>query len=140
VYRRTLEIDPAFGYGHFGLLLSLIGLGDRQGAFDQLERMGMGTDLHRAWVAAAIDSTAAPAGRRVILAGKAAVEALGPATEAMIQTAVLNRDRALELLSAVVDDKGAVLPALMFPEYDRLRNDPRFVALVQRMNFRPSIQ
>jgi serine/threonine-protein kinase len=138
VYRRTLEIDPAFGYGHFGLLLSLIGAGDHPGAVLQLERMGMGTELHRAWVAAAIDSTAAPAGRRVITANRRAVEALGPATEAMIQTAVGNYDRAIQLLTAIVEDKGAVLPALMFPEYDRLRRDPRFIDLVRRMNFIPN--
>ena len=135
IYRRTLEIDPAFGYGHFGLLLSLIGMGDRQGAFEQLERMGMGTDLHRAWVGAAIDPAESEAGRRVVAAERAKVESLGPATEAMIQVAVGNNDRAIALLTTIVDDKGAVLPALMFPEYDRLRRDPRFLDLVRRMNF-----
>jgi serine/threonine-protein kinase len=135
VYRRTLEIDPAFGYGQFGLLLSLIGAGDETAAFDQLARMGLGTDLHRAWVGAAIDSARAPAARRVIAANKATVEAMGPAAEAMIQTSVLNRDRAIELLTQIVNDKGAVLPALMFAEFDRLRGDPRFVELVRRMDF-----
>ncbi len=137
VYRRTLEIDPAFGYGQFGLLLSLIGAGDRPGALAQLDRMGMGTELHRAWVGAAIDSTTAPAARRVVAAQQAMVEGMGPATEAMIQTAVLNRDRAIALLARIVEDKGAVLPALMFPEFDRLRGDPRFAGLVRRMDFVP---
>jgi len=103
----------------------------------RLDRMGMGTALHRAWVGAAIDSVKAPAARRVVAANKATVEAMGPAAEAMIQASVLNRDRAIALLTQIVDDKGAVLPALMFAEFDRLRADPRFVDLMRRMDFVP---
>lgn len=137
IYRQTIEIDPAFAYGHFGLLLSLIGMGDRSGAFAELDRMGLGTDLHRAWVAAAIDSNVAPAGRRLLAANRVEVEKMGTAMEAMMQAAVLDRDRAITLLGRIVDDKGAVLPALKFAEFDRLRRDPRFVELVRRMNYVP---
>lgn len=137
VYRRIVEIDPGFGYGQFGLLLSLIGVGDRAGAWAHLDRMGLGTALHRAWVAAAIDSSTAPAARQLVIRERAAVEGMGLLTEAMIQTAVLNRDQAIGRLKEIVDDRGAVLPSLMFPEFDRLREDRRFQELVRRMNFRP---
>ena len=45
-------------------------------------------------------------------------------------------DRAIEWLQTAADERDGLLPWLMvFPPFDPLRSDPRFQALLRRMNF-----
>jgi TolB-like protein/Tfp pilus assembly protein PilF len=137
-YRRILELDPGFGYGHQGLLWSQLGRRNVQDALTALEAAGDTSAWMKAWVRGVIDPSATPEAARMLLDNEATVSMLPLAIQANLYAGAGLDTQALDVLSRIVADRGATIPGLkVLPLFDRLRKHPRFRALVAAMNFPP---
>lgn len=141
--KETIAMDPA----HTGLYYYLGQVYERQGkyaeAIDAFRQVSQSSNSRGATVLAAIGHAHARAGEReAALDVLAQLEAL-PAHEyvswydlALLHLALGNRDLALANLSKAHDEYSSFLPFLNIDaRLDALRGDPRFHALVRRMNF-----
>jgi TolB-like protein/Flp pilus assembly protein TadD len=144
---ETLDMDPAYTalYYYVGQLY------ERQGAYgraiEAFHKVSSKSQSRGATVLAAIGYTHARAGHR-----DAAIDVLEQLKElsareyvssydlALLYLALGDKDRAFATLSKAYDDYSSFLPFLnVDARLDEVRADPRFEALVERMNF-PSVR
>ena len=138
---QTLELDPNFSMAYVMLGFSYLGKGMPDRAVTQLEkaRALAGT---RPDVVAFHAHALARAGRR-----RDALKALddlyslakprgpSPFLVAMVYVGLGDKDRAFEWLDKAVEARSWELPVLKAnPTFDVLRSDPRFPALLARLN------
>lgn len=140
---EILEMDPAYTalYYYLGQVY------ERQGAYSQaleaLHRVSPEPHNRGATVLAAIGYTYAQAGDREAatevleqLQGLSEREYVSSYDLALLHLALSDKDRAFARLSKAYDDHSSFLPFLnVDARFDEVRTDPRFEALVHRMNF-----
>jgi TolB-like protein/tetratricopeptide (TPR) repeat protein len=139
---ETIEMDPAYTalYYYLGLVYERQGQYDR--AIEALQKVSPTSNNRGATVQAAIGFALAKSGHRdeavaVLerLEELAAHEYVSMYDLALLHLALGARDMAFEYLSKAYDDYSSFLPFLnVDARVDELRSDPRFHAVVQRMN------
>jgi TolB-like protein/Flp pilus assembly protein TadD len=139
--KETAEMDPS----HRALFYELGLLYERQGnyseALDAFARVTTRSQTRRATVLAAVGYTQARAGMR-----RSAIDTLTSLEKlsvdhyvslydlALVHLALGAREDALTLLARAHEDHSSFVPFLnVDPRLDEVRNEPRFVALIQRM-------
>jgi TolB-like protein/Tfp pilus assembly protein PilF len=144
--RRTLELDPEFFSAYAWLTMSYTELGRHEEAMRAWEALTeLRPDLPGGRVLLALAHARAGQRERALQVLNQ-LEAAGedPHLNATVYAALGERDRALDLLERALDDESWSLFVLfrtwlfymnVGPWYDPLRPDPRFDALLARMNF-----
>lgn len=137
-YEQVLARDPDFAYARSGMIMAAALLGDRERAHGLLARFGDTTALTRAWVDAVIDSTRREAARRIALRSETRLRAVPSHLLAPLYAGLAWDDRALAVLEGAAERREiAALGLKSIPLYDRLRREPRFVALLRRLGLPP---
>ena len=133
-YERVLERDPRFTYAGSGMVYSAVGKGDIALALRLLTRFGDTLPVIRIWVRAMVDSTLRPEARRLAAKDSAPVLAMPGYRRAPFYAGLGLDDQAMTVLEAEADQRGiAPLGIKSTQFYDRLRRNPRMVALVAKM-------
>ena len=137
-FERALRRDPKFGYAWSGLIWGAALDGDRVRAESLLVQSGDTTAMMRAWVGAVVDSARRPAARQLAVRSRTLIEAL-PADRRAVLYAGLGMDaEAMGILESEAAGHGvAPLGMKSLPVYDRLRKNPRFVALMAKLRLPP---
>ena len=139
--RRAIRLDPGFSFGHFWQALALAEVGRFDEAMTEAlaSRAGAGN-----LPVAVVGYIHGRAGRRAeALEVLRALEAARsnsiyvPATDlALVAAGMGDREAALTWLEQGYDERARWMCSLrVFPPFDPLRNEPRFKALVARMQF-----
>lgn len=141
-FREWIEMDPGFFLGHFDVGLAYAQAGQMQEAIAAFQRAmelsgrsplclaGLGYAYARAGRAAEARQVLA---ELETLSKRRYVSALYPAA---IYVALGDKDRAFDWLERAVDERSTyVVQINVEPVFDLLRSDPRFRALLRRMNF-----
>lgn len=139
-FRKVLAIDPHFAFGHYGL-------GDvqaQQGRYDEslshLEesvRLG-GTSVNHLAILSYVNGLAGRTdeARRLLLEirARAARGYASPIWSALAHLGLREVDAAFEWLDRAFEERdGSLILVAASPEFDPLRSDPRFRALLERM-------
>jgi len=144
-FRRTLELDARFPYAHFGLALADVAAGRRDEAVAEA-RQAMELSGGSGVMQGALGYTLAMAGRadearalRAALVERARHQRVQPGAFALVALGLApqfppERDEALRQLQAAFVERSRFAVFLgVWPIYDPLRDDPRFVALVDKV-------
>lgn len=143
-FRRTLELDPHAFVAKAGLAQSYWATGDRERALAEAERSvaeSGGNCWVQAWLGYAAGASGDAGRAREVLASLQASSRLRyvpPIYPAMVYAGLGDRDRAIAALEQAFRDRS---PWMLFlnvePEFQSLRDDPRFVALLLKAGHRP---
>jgi TolB-like protein/DNA-binding winged helix-turn-helix (wHTH) protein/Tfp pilus assembly protein PilF len=143
-YRQTLDLDPGFLRAHMGVAALHLARGDRASAVSQLE--------HAARVAGEDPLITAPLGHAYGLAGRrdaahailgrltarAKAAYLSPVLLAQIHAGLDDRDLAMRELEEAYRQRSPLLVSAAIDPFLRpLHGDPRFEALLRRMDLLP---
>jgi len=142
--RKTLEMDPNFAVAHWLLGQTYEQTGEYQSAIAEYQK-GRSASGGSVYLVAALGHAYAAAGKR-----REALKILGelkelskhtyisPYSTGVIYIALGEKDQALEWLEKAYQERAAGIVILKVdPMLDPLRSDPRFQALLRRMNFPP---
>ena len=140
--RRAIDLDPNFWLSHLFITRLYIKRGQYADAAAEAKRAAELSGGSAEAVANAAYALAADGKKRE------AEELLGRLTErarerfvpsypvAQVYLALGNKDNALELLEKALNDREVLMVFLKVdPKWDAIRNDPRFVKLLERMRF-----
>jgi serine/threonine-protein kinase len=139
--RRALDFDPNFAAGHWFLGMAYMAQGNQNAAIEELQKavdLGGGNSQYSGSLAAAL-----AAGGRTAEARKSIPPLLSMGGDSAIsyQLALIyenlgDKDRAMDFLEKAYDEHAfQMCMAKSQPYLDPLRSHPRFVALMQRLNF-----
>ncbi len=145
--RSALEIDPAFPSARWTLAMAFHGLGDYEQAIAEIRKAMECSGNHGIYISA-LGSTYAASGKRDEafnainqLEDLAMQRYVMPDWIAYIYACLNEKDQAFHWLAKAYDGRSAWLPyAAGFFWLDNLRSDPRFDALLRRMNFPHGVQ
>jgi len=144
IYLRTLELDPDYTWARLNLGRALQQLGRHDEAIQALETAhrtaGIGLDdsaaIAYAWAAAGDRARAEAILARVIERWREG--RVSPYSVANIYVALPDRDQAFVWLERALEDRDRMMVTLrVHPRLDPIRDDPRFGALLVRMNLAP---
>jgi TolB-like protein/DNA-binding winged helix-turn-helix (wHTH) protein/Tfp pilus assembly protein PilF len=143
-FKEALVLNPNYDWGHRGLGVALRQKGDYEAALTELQRA---VELNRS------DRQLSELGHAYAVAGRRSealkiVEELearrtkqrygSPVRIARVYAGLGEKDRAFALLNQAYEDHSDHLLVLgVDPSFDHLRNDPRFVGLLRRVNLEP---
>ncbi len=138
-YRRVLETETAFAPGHYYIGISLQELGQFDEAIRHYERMieiGGRNSLYLGALAHGYGRAGRTADAERVLAQITEMSQqryMSPYCFVMAYDALGRVDDALQALEATLEERNAWMWFLpVEPRFDRLRDDPRFVAMVER--------
>ena len=140
----TLELDPNFGLAYVYLAFVLI----QQSRYDQAIAAIQKSMEHTGYMPFAISKLGLAYGlrgdrakaRKVLREAEAQFHELGfPSTVlAEIHAGLGDRNKFFECLYRAYEERSPVLPWLkIYPEYDRMRSDPRYDELLRRLDLAP---
>ena len=139
-FRKVLAIDPLFAFGHYGLGDVQAQQGRYEEALSHLEesvRLG-GTSVNHLAILAYVNGLAGRTdeARRLLLEirAQAARGYASPIWSALAHLGLSEVDAAFEWLDRAFEERdGSLILVTASPEFDPLRSDPRFRALLERM-------
>ncbi len=144
-YRKALELDPDFVVGHLVLGQTYGQMGRHEEAIAELERavtLSQNGAEDIAWLARAYGMAGRTDEARELLADlerRSQASYVAPALFGMIYAGLGEKDRAFECFEKAYQEHGSYLEYLPNgPEYDVLRDDPRFDDLLRRMGLDPA--
>jgi TolB-like protein/Flp pilus assembly protein TadD len=140
--RQLAATDPEFPVAHWGIGLALEQTGDIEAALESFQRAAdltkRGTNV-LASMGRAYAASGRPDEAKKILQELAvrAKERYVPSYQVALVYAGLNdKDKAFESLESAFEERSTLLTYLkMDPRFDSLRGDPRFKAMLRRLNF-----
>jgi TolB-like protein/tetratricopeptide (TPR) repeat protein len=139
-YQRTLEIDPRFAMARVFLGQAYAALGRGEEAVAEVEaalEISPGAAEMEAVLGQAYVAAGRPEEARRVLAGLAlrgTERYVSPALVASIHAALGEREAALDGLERACEERAADLAWIgVRPVFDRLRGEPRFQALIERL-------
>jgi tetratricopeptide (TPR) repeat protein len=141
--RKTIELDPASSYLHLRLAEIYSLMGRTRDALAELRTLQLDPSHDSGQVAGAATVYAFCGDRTTALAlirdleARAKERYIQPALLAAPYAAIGDTDRAFELLNRAVDERSLVASWLRVPQYDSIRADPRFKALLDRLGLKP---
>jgi tetratricopeptide (TPR) repeat protein len=143
-FRRTIEMDPNFGFPHYNLGRAYEAKGLYREAIDEL-KTGLALSPGNFTVKALLARAYARAGdtgaaRRLLesLQDEEKSRFISPVAMAAVYESLGLRDRAFERLRQAYEGRVWALVLLKCdPMLDSLRSDPRFLELVERLHFPP---
>ena len=143
-YEQALELSPNFALAAWYLSASHLRMGRPEKALAvarSLPEAVARVPAHLAYLGAALGATGRVEEVRELLAtlgGRERTEYVPPVIFAALHVAIGDRERAFEHLDRAYAERSPNLAAQRFPSaVDQLRDDPRYDALVRRMNFPP---
>ncbi len=139
-FRRILELNPSDPLGLYGLGLVLRAQGkpDQAIPYLQKESFEQGFDLDAAYAAAGNSAQARKRLTRDLDRLRAEKVFIRPPLVAQVYASLGDKDEAIRWLDQGYREHDAFMILLkVWPPFDALRSDPRFEALVRRMNFPP---
>jgi eukaryotic-like serine/threonine-protein kinase len=137
-FRRILELNPSDPLGLYGLGLVYRAQGrpDQAIPYLQKESFEQGFDLDAAYAAAGNSAEARSRLAHDLERLSAAKVFIRPSLVAEVYASLGDKDEAMRWLEQGYREHDAFLILLkVWPPFDPLRSDPRFEALVRRMNF-----
>ncbi len=144
-FRKTLDLDPRSFVARIGLAQSYWQKGQRHLALVEGERAladSSDSPWVLAWLGYAWSTSGQPArGREVLgrLEAWSKTRYVSPFYRAMVQAGMGNRDGAMAALDdAFTDRSGWMVFLNVEPEFDSMRSDPRFGALLSRIGHAPT--
>jgi tetratricopeptide (TPR) repeat protein len=142
--RSTLELDPNYVWAHVYLGLALTEKGEHAEALRHLEisskLFGGGPGVGHGYLYARMGRRAEAEKVLAALRGNPVMETQNLFFIAGIHAALGNRDKAFAALDRAFEQHSFFLVFLdVNPAFQDLRGDPRFAALLKRMNY-PSVQ
>ena len=140
--QKIAAAEPEFPVAHWGMGLAREQMGDMEGALASFQRAAeltkRGTNV-LASMGHALAISGKPAEARAILGELAAraKERYVPSYQvALVHAGLGDEERAFESLDKAFDERSTLLTYLkMDPRFDSLRADPRFKAMLRRLNF-----
>jgi serine/threonine protein kinase/Tfp pilus assembly protein PilF len=139
-FRRILELNPSDPLGLYGLGLVYRAQGRPNEAIPYLQKESFeqGFDLDAAYAAAGNSAEANSRLARDLQRLRAEKVFIRPSLVAEVYASLGDKDKAIRWLDQGYTEHDAFMILLkVWPAYDPLRSDPRFEALVRRMNFPP---
>jgi serine/threonine protein kinase len=139
-FRRILELNPSDPLGLYGLGLIYRAQGRPNEAIPYLEKENFeqGFDLDAAYAAAGNSAEANSRLARHLQRLRAEKVFIRPSLVAEVYASLGDKGEAMRWLDQGYKEHDAFMILLkVWPAYDPLRSDPRFEALVRRMNFPP---
>jgi DNA-binding winged helix-turn-helix (wHTH) protein/TolB-like protein/Tfp pilus assembly protein PilF len=140
VNKRVIEMDPNFGDVRFENGLLLAELGDYEAALEEVTRSlaltGKSTRIKSGLGIVYARAGDGPRARKVIeeLVSESQHEYVSPMDIARIYSAMNDRDHAFEWLEKAYQERTPWMFELnVTPEFDPIRDDPRFQSLVRRL-------
>ena len=141
-FRQTLELDPNFAQVHFDLGMAYAQLRRFDDAIAEFEK-GLMLSGRRVLMVSVLGNVYGAAGRKsdahAVLAelrDLARQQEVPAIYFAFVHTALGDADQAIEELQRAYEERAGLMVYLKVePIFDPLRADPRFQALLQRMNF-----
>jgi tetratricopeptide (TPR) repeat protein len=139
-FRKALEIDPHFAFAHYGLGDVQAQQGKYEEAISHIEesvRLG-GTSVNHLAILSYVNGLAGRTdeARRLLLEirARAARGYASPIWSALAHLGLREVDAAFEWLDRAFEERdGSLILVAASPEFDPLRSDPRFRALLERM-------
>ena len=142
--RRVLEVDPNYPMGHFVLGQIRTMEGKFEEAIPALRKaveLYGGAPMIVGWLGLALGQSGNEAEARSLIGRLHAIaaQAYVPATSfALIHLALGEIDEAFSWLNRAIEERDPIIvPIKSYPFFDPLRNDPRFHALLRKMNLEP---
>lgn len=143
-FQRALQLDPGFSLARCDLAWAYEEKGEIRLAIEELERAAKTNDS--APILSALGHAYAVAGRRTeaekilsTLRERSAKRYVSPFFPATVYLGLRENDRALELLEqAYVNHDWVIIWIYAGVKFDPVRFDPRFVALLHKLNLPPS--
>ncbi len=136
-----IALDPTHFFGHWSAGAALIESGDVTGAVAELERaheLSGGMPFTLGFLAFAYGRAGRPDDAKRLLKTAEHLAATGyvpPTTFAFAHLGLGETDAALERFDEAIDKRDPIImPIRTFPFLDPLRDDPRFRALLGKMN------
>jgi TolB-like protein/Flp pilus assembly protein TadD len=138
--RLTLALEPNFKTARLWLARALLAKGDGAGAVAEMERVGPLSQMPD-YVASILGNAYAAAGQRdralAVLAElqtRSATSYVAPATRAIVYAGLGDADEAFAWLDKAYAERDWILREVKaYPLFDGLRADPRFTALLARL-------
>jgi serine/threonine-protein kinase len=137
-FRRALELEPEYTLARRLLVLTLLSVGELEEAAAIAER----PPLRGSPLQALVFATMGRGVQALAIVDPLKNAAPGPNATGIAQTyfALGDRDRGFQQLTKAFDARvGPIRWAMVDPSYDAVRQDPRFQALVSRLNFPSSV-
>jgi len=132
--QKTLELDPSFFQANRWLLFAYWFKGEHEKAIAQAEKAAFFNPQYAVFLRHVLSGNRAEAVRTIENWGSP----LQPQERAGFYTILGDKDRAIELLENALDEGySSVMFANIWPQFDPLRDDPRFQDLLRRMNLEP---
>lgn len=136
-----VNLDPGYHLAHLLRGLSFMAQGDSQNAiasFEQASRLSAEAPLFQGFLgwAYAVSGRAADA-RRILgeLSNPARPGWTPPTSRAWVHLGLGETDQAFEEMDRAIEERDPIIiPILSYPHLDPLRSDPRFPALLAKMN------
>jgi tetratricopeptide (TPR) repeat protein len=142
--RRMLDLDVSYFLAHFAQGMTCLATGRDQEAVAALRRsaeLSAGVPLTLAWLGMACGCTGATSEARAMLdrlEAMARVTYVPPSTFACICLGLGDVDNAFLWMDRAVEARDPIImPVKTFPFLDPFRNDPRYRALLRKMNLEP---
>jgi Tfp pilus assembly protein PilF len=135
--RRALEMDPNLPDANWLLTLTLWAKGMSEEAIAQSEKWAS-VDPPRASVAPVVFRSLASGNRAEAIAPIRDSKQLATLWKALYYTLVGEKDSAFEWMTEAINERDSLAPFINIdPNFDPLRDDPRFQDLLRRMNLEP---
>ncbi|HKX59461.1 MAG TPA: TIR domain-containing protein [Steroidobacteraceae bacterium] len=140
--QKLAAAEPEFPVAHWGMGLAREQMGDMEGALASFQRAAELTERGTNVLASmghALAMSGKPAEARAILgelAARAKKRYVPSYQLALVHAGLGDEERAFESLEKAFDERSTLLTYLkMDPRFDSLRADPRFKAMLRRLNF-----
>jgi serine/threonine-protein kinase len=143
-FRSTLDLDPNYSLAHWLLAVTYSLLGDRDAAVAEAETLAL-LSARSPLALCLLAASQATAGRTgEVQELLAEIRGIAPATHvppfcmAWVALAMDDLDQAMAWLERAVEEREPMIVNInQEPYYDKIRSDPRYHALVRKMNLRP---
>lgn len=139
--RRALDLDPNFAAGHWYLGMAYIAKGYENAAIDELQKainLGGSNSQYVGSLAAALAAGGRTAEARDLIPRLVSMggDSATSYQLSLIYLSLGDKNRALDFLEKAYEEHAFQLcMAKSQPYLDPLRSEPRFIALIQRLNF-----